>query len=326
VTGLHNGIMVFCELDEDLNLKKISLELLSKAVEVSEITKEKVVCVSLLNSDKLSDLAGYGAEEIVVVKRYRESFLDLEGDTLAATQVIKQYNPSKVFFGATDLGRVLAPKIAAELHCGITADCTEFSINEQGKLVQIRPALGGNILAHIISPETYPQMASVRPSVFNTSRKDMAVNISEFIPENIGLSPVSEITRKRIEDGGQIKIEDAQKVISVGVGLKKKTLLKVNKLADLIGAVVGCSRKVVEAGWLSHSVQVGQSGKTISPDLYIALGISGASQHLAGMKTSTEIIAINNDPDADIFSVAHTGFVMDVEKWLDSMILKLENK
>lgn len=322
----YHGIMVFCESDEDLKLKKVSLELLSKAVELSEITGEKVICVSLVCSEDLSSLAKYGAREIVAVKRERKNFFDLEGDADAGSQVIEKYKPSKVFFGATDIGRVLAPKIAARLHCGITADCTEFSINKSGKLVQIRPALGGNILAHIVSPETFPQMATVRPSVFKTMENEVPCELVEFIPENIESSGVIEITREKLETAGETKIEDALKVIAIGIGLRKKVLPKVIKLADMMGAAVACSRKVVEAGWLSPSVQVGQSGKTISPDLYIALGISGASQHLAGMKTSSEIIAVNNDPDADIFSVAHIGFVMDVEKWLDAMIFKLEKE
>ena len=326
MSGSYHGIMVFCELDEDLKLKKVSFELLSKAVELSKITGEKVICASLIFSENLSSLAKYGAGEIVVVKRARKCFFDIEGDTDAGSQVIEKYKPSKVLFGATDLGRVLAPKIAARLHCGITADCTEFSINDNGKLVQIRPALGGNILAHIVSPQTYPQMATVRSSVFKTIKNEVPFEVTDFIPENIELSRVDEIAREKIETAGETKIEDALKVISVGIGLRKKALPKVMKLADMLGASVACSRKVVEAGWLSHSVQVGQSGKTISPDLYIALGISGASQHLAGMKTSAEIIAVNNDPKADIFSVAHKGFVMDVEKWLDAMILKREKE
>jgi len=326
VSANYHGIMVFCELDEDLKLKKVSLELLSKAIELSEITGEKVICVSLIYSESLRFLSKYGAGEIVVVKRARKSFFDVEGDADAGAQIIEKYKPSKVFFGATDIGRVLAPKIAARLHCGITADCTEFSINENGKLVQIRPALGGNILAHIVSPETFPQMATVRPSVFKTTENEVPFEMTDFIPEDIELSKVVEIAREKIKTTGETKIEDALKVIAIGIGLRKKVLPKVMKLADMLGAAVACSRKVVEEGWLSHSVQVGQSGKTISPDLYIALGISGASQHLAGMKTSAEIIAVNNDPEADIFSVAHKGFVMDVEKWLDTMILKLEKE
>ena len=320
----YSGIMVFCELHEDFSLKKVSFELLSKAVELSNITEERVVAVSFLKSDELVDLAKYGAEEIIVVKRQRNGFFDIEGDTATAAQVIEKYRPSKVFFGATDIGRILAPKIAARLHCGITADCTEFSINNEGRLVQIRPALGGNILAHIVSPGTYPQMATARPSVFEPVINEVSVNITEFFPENEDLPKVKEEKRKKLEVTGEMKIEDASRIISVGMGLKQRTLVKVFKLADMLGATVACSRKIVEAGWLSHSVQVGQSGKTISPDLYIALGISGASQHLAGMKTSGEIIAVNNDPDADIFSVAHIGFVTDVDKWLDKMILKLK--
>ena len=258
------------------------------------------------------------------MKRSRKAFFDIEGDTAAAVELIRKYRPSKVLFGATDIGRILAPKIAAELHCGITADCTEFSINDNGRLVQIRPALGGNILAHIVSPDTYPQMATARPSVFSPVIREVPLKKVFFTPEKEMLPKITVENISKVEDTGEVKIEDASRVISVGIGVKQKTLTKVVRLAEILDASVSCSRKVVEAGWLSHSVQVGQSGKTISPELYIALGISGASQHLAGMKTSGEIIAVNSDPDADIFSVAHIGFVVDVEKWLDEMILKLE--
>ncbi len=320
----YSGIMVFSELNEDLSLKKVSFELLTKAREISDITGERVVCAVFRDSPELSDLASYGAEEVVVVKRSRKAFFDIEGDTAAAVELIRKYRPSKVLFGATDIGRILAPKIAAELHCGITADCTEFSINDNGRLVQIRPALGGNILAHIVSPDTYPQMATARPSVFRPVLKEVPFVKQEFVPEKKAVPEVTLLEMKKTDMKNDVKIEDALKIISVGMGVKQKILPKVMKFADLIGATVACSRKVVEAGWLPHSVQVGQSGKTITPELYIALGISGASQHLAGMKTSGEIIAVNSDPDADIFSVAHMGFVVDVEKWLDEMILKFE--
>lgn len=320
----YNGIMVFGEHDGDQTLKNVSFELISKAVEISDITGEKVVSVCFCDSSDINEMAKFGAQEIVVIKRKNRSVLDIEADTSSAVQIIEKYRPSKVLFGATDLGRILAPKVAARLKCGRTADCTEFSINEKGKLVQIRPALGGNILAHIVSPDTYPQMASVRPSVFKTKERVVPFKKVYFTPDEEVLPEISVENISKVEDPVEVKIEDASRVISVGVGVKQKTLKKVFKFADIIGASVSCSRKVVEAGWLPHSVQVGQSGKTISPDLYIALGISGASQHLAGMKTSDKIIAVNNDPDADIFSVAHKGFVTDVEKWLDMALEQAE--
>lgn len=319
----NKDIMVFCE-DCEGRFKNVTFELLSKACEISEKTGEKVTAVTFCDTGDLSRLAQYGADEIVVINTGSGTFSDIETNTDSSVQIISKYSPSMVFFGATDIGRILAPGIAARLRCGITADCTEFSINKDGKLVQIRPALGGNILAHIVSLDTYPQMATARPSVFRPVVKKVPFKKTVITPERKSVSKISILKVRKIDAATENKIEDALKVISVGIGVKQKTLPKVWRLADLIGATVSCSRKVVEAGWLPHSVQVGQSGKTISPELYIALGVSGASQHLAGMKTSKTIIAVNSDPDADIFSVAHTGFVTDAEKWLDEVINELE--
>jgi electron transfer flavoprotein alpha subunit len=319
----NKGILVFCE-DCEGRFKNVTFELLSKACEISEVIGEKVTAVTFCDTDDLLRLAQYGADEIVVINTESGTFSDIETNIDSAVQIITKYSPSMVFFGATDIGRIVAPGVAAQLRCGITADCTEFSINKEGKLVQIRPALGGNILAHIVSSDTYPQMATARPSVFRPVVKKVSFRKTVITPESKSVRQISLLKVKKRDAAAENKIEDALKVISVGIGLKQKILPKVWKLAGLIGATVSCSRKVVEAGWLPHSVQVGQSGKTISPELYIALGISGASQHLAGMKTSKEIIAVNSDPDADIFSVAHTGFAADVDKWLDAVIASIE--
>ncbi|HOG42633.1 MAG TPA: electron transfer flavoprotein subunit alpha/FixB family protein [bacterium] len=315
-------IIVFCENDRLARYCKVTFELLSVARSLAENRGFSVIAVSFKGHSEGSDaLFASGADEVIEPHwTEKEGLFNLETVTHIASEVIRKLDPVIVLFGATDLGRVLAPKVAANVRCGITADCTGFEINKDGKLVQIRPALGGNILAHIISPERLPQMATVRPGVFK---------VKEFFNHE---RPIEKMffeipnTRRHVIENSRVsnmsaeceKIEDAKIIVAVGHGVRSKELLKkIEDFAKSIGGVCACSRKIVESGWMEHSRQVGQSGKTISPDIYIAIGISGAVQHLAGMKTSMKIIAVNTDANAEIFSVAHTGFVMDASIWLE---------
>jgi electron transfer flavoprotein alpha subunit len=315
-------IIVFSQNDSLGRYCKVTFELLSAAGSLAENRGLSVTAVSFNGHSEGSDaLFTSGADEVIDAKWSENGdIFELESMTHVASEIIRKLEPVIVLFGATDLGRVLAPKVAANVRCGITADCTGFEFNKDEKLVQIRPALGGNILAHIISPERLPQMATVRPGVFKVKEffnNERPVEKMFFeIPKK--RQTVIENSRVLNISAGCEKIEDAKIIVAVGNGVRSKELLKkIDEFAKSIGGVCACSRRVVEAGWMEHSRQVGQSGKTISPEVYIAIGISGAVQHLAGMKTSMKIIAVNTDANAEIFSVAHTGFVMDAGIWIE---------
>jgi electron transfer flavoprotein alpha subunit len=332
VVDKNSDVVAVCEVSNDDYLKKVSYEIISEGRKLADKTGGKLI--ALILSEMMVDVAdiySFGAHNVVFVKKEKGSLFNIETDAFLTAESIKKLRPSIVLFGATDYGRILAPKVAAICRCGITADCTDFDINENGKLVQIRPALGGNILAHIISPSTMPQMASVRPSVFKTFRRNRSLikdSLTEFsfdVP--VSRKKVKVLDRLILQTKDEEKIEDAQIVVSAGLGIKnKETLELLYKFSELIGGVPGCSRRLVDSGWMPHSKQVGQSGKTVSPDIYIAIGISGASQHLAGMKTSGKIIAVNIDENADIFSVADIGFLMEADLWLKEMTGFLENR
>ncbi|UCE55188.1 MAG: electron transfer flavoprotein subunit alpha/FixB family protein, partial [Desulfobacterales bacterium] len=228
---------------------------------------------------------------------------------------------------ATTNGRDLAPRVAARMCLGLTADCTGLGIDEQGQLIQTRPAFGGNIMATIISPYTRPQTATVRPNVFMATEADPSrpVNIEEvpvtLTKANIRTRLIEEI---RLESEDE-RIEEAKIIVSAGRGCQDPINLDmVRELARKLGGVLAGSRAIVELGWIPYSLQVGQSGTTVGPDLYIALGISGAVQHVVGMSSSKKIIAINKDPDAPIFKIADLGIVGDALVILPKLIDEVE--
>jgi electron transfer flavoprotein alpha subunit len=231
-----------------------------------------------------------------------------------------------VLFGATINGRDLAPRIAARLRIGLTADCTGLEIDEEGRLVQTRPAFGGNIMASILS-RTRPQMATVRPNVMKMGEPDWTRE-AEIDQIKVTIDPkairakVVDIV-KEVADRA-VNIEEADIIVSGGRGLGSPENFKLmRELAEALGGAVGASRPIVDSGWLPHHQQVGQTGKTVSPKLYVAVGISGAIQHLIGMQTSDIIIAINKDPEAPIFKVATLGVVGDLFKIVPALIEEL---
>ena len=317
----NSGIAVVCSVETDGSFKNVSFELLGAARDLAAKTGESVIALACADENcDVSALKDFGADKVFVLSHRKAGIFELEADVLAISSIISEISPSTVLFPATDYGRVLAPEVAARLHCGITADCTDFDIDENDRLVQIRPALGGNIMAHIISPSTLPQMATARPSVF----KKRECKVENF-EKNIVRNDFSELAERvlKLKENSIItscsaKIEDASVVVSVGSGVSSRELLKrFGDFAASIGGVLACSRKIVEKGWLEQPRQVGQSGKTITPEIYFAIGISGAVQHLAGMKSSGFIVAVNTDKSAEIFNYSDLGFVMDAEEWLD---------
>ena len=273
----------------------------------------------------------HGADKVYliddpVLKHYRtEPYLR------ATVSLVEKYKPEIILMGATGLGRDLAGAVATVLGTGLTADCTGLTIDKQRRLLeQTRPAFGGNIMATILTQEARPQMASVRPHVM-PKPDPIADRTGELIthPFTLGEDQIATKVLEVIPRGteGHVNIASADVIVSGGRGLQgPESFEMLSKLASMLGGVVGASRSAVDAGWMPHERQVGQTGKTVRPKLYIACGISGAIQHLVGMQTSEYIIAINRDKDAPIFEVAHLGIVGDVFDIVPAVIKRLQDR
>jgi electron transfer flavoprotein alpha subunit len=321
------GVMVYAE-QKDGVIHKVTYELLGKAKILAEELGEDVYCCICGPSNlDLNELIYRGADRIYHVKD-DEIFSIPEVLTYAknVVKIIKEVQPEICLFGATSFGRSLAPRVAATLECGLTADCTGLEIDKDDKkLVQIRPAFSENILAHIKS-DFMPQMSTVRYKEFDEAKRDESrtgeVEILEpIVIENNMIEVIREITEE------DFNITDAQIVVSAGKGLKTSEDFKmIKELADALGGVVGSSRPLVEDGFISKTHQVGYSGNRVKPKLYIACGISGAPQHQAGMKESETILAINSDPSAPIFNIADYGIVGDMYEVIPQMIEKINKQ
>jgi electron transfer flavoprotein alpha subunit len=323
-----NGVWVFAEQRRGA-VKNVAYELLSRGRELADTLKTELGAVCLgHNVADIDRLIAYGADKVYLVDS--PDLVDNQEDyfTHKFVELIKEYKPEIVLAGATALGRSFIPRIASILNTGLTADCTGLDIDtEKRLLLQTRPTFGGNIMATILCPNKRPQMSTVRPRVFkkstpNSNRKGQIIKV-DFKKEAITaktklLSFVEDLTEK-------VKLEDADIIVSGGRGLGKAENFKLlAELAEAMGAALGSSRAAVDEGWIPYSHQVGQTGKTVCPKLYIACGISGAIQHLAGMQTSDCIVAINDNPDAPIFQVAHFGIVGDLFQVVPLMIKKLK--
>jgi electron transfer flavoprotein alpha subunit len=325
----YKDVWVVCETMEG-KLRGVALELVTKARELADKLGEDVVAIVVGHEiEHLAEsLVHQGADKVLVADD--KIFADYTTDayTIVVTSLIAPRKPAIVLYGATGNGRDLAPRIAGRLGLGLTADCTGLDIDDERQLVQTRPAFGGNIMAEILSPYTRPQMATVRPNVFKPTEPDTS-RTGEVEKVELAISPVQVRTRilekvSEVEEGMK-SVEEAEVVVCSGRGIKDPSNLDLPKqLAELLDAAVGGSRPIVDAGWLSPSQQVGQSGRTICPKLYIALGISGAIQHLAGMSSSDIIVAINKDPDAPIFEIADFGIVGDLFAIVPALIEELK--
>ncbi|MHA2472703.1 MAG: FAD-binding protein [Promethearchaeota archaeon] len=330
------GIIIWGEIEKNngqLQFKKVVYELLGKAMGLNKDLHEKIA-VAVLGPPGVSSIIDklyyFGSDVVFLYEHELLEDFSSDGYTTALTSLIIDKKPSIVLYGATIKGRELAPRIAARLSLGLTADCTGLSINDQKQLVQTRPAFGGNIMASILSPHTRPQMATVRPNTFPMIKLEKPKKglIEKF---NIKLDKQS-IRTKVLEEFSTktelINIEDSDILISIGRGIGAKENIKlIQQLAQELKGTVSSSRALVELGWTEHPIQVGQSGKTVSPRLYLALGISGAIQHLVGMQTSDIIVAINSDPEAPIFKVADLGIVGDLFEIIPQFLkLCRENK
>lgn len=325
----YKGVFVFVQ-QSDGKINKVSYELIGKAKELAANLDTQVSAILL--ADKAGDmpdkLAAYGADRIILVEAPVFKEYMTEPFTMAISKIVDDYKPEIVLFGATAIGRDLAPRISARVRTGLTADCTKLEIDAETKHLRMtRPAFGGNIMATILSPEHRPQMATVRPGVMKVADKieGVVANIEKVemdLSPNSNFVSIDEVITK-VSD--KIDIMDARILVSGGRGVGSAENFKLlEELAEVLGASVSASRAVVDAGWMEKEVQVGQTGKTVRPDLYFAIGISGAIQHLAGMEESGIIIAINKDETAPIFDVADYGLVGDLSKIVPMLTQKLK--
>jgi len=312
----YKNVWFFVELREE-EIKKVSLELASKAREIADTLKEKVGAVILGEKVKhlCDEIASYGVDIIYIAENENLKVYNTSTYNSILTGLILKYKPNIVLFPATHLGRDLAPRVAATLEVGLTADCTGLSIKD-GLLLQTRPAFGGNIMADIISPNTRPQMATIRPNVMKI-QNPKSTHKAEIISTPVEIDPkATRVTIKEIVKTAKStgkSLDEADIIVSGGRGMGSAENFKIlEELAKTLNGVIGASRSAVDAGWRPRTDQVGQSGKTVSPKIYIACGISGKIQHQVGMKSSDTIIAINKDPEAPIFDIADCGIVGDL--------------
>jgi len=326
-----SGVWILAEQRHSV-VQRIGFELLTRARALADRRGTEVTALILghdIEEIGLQELIDRGADRVVAVEAPQLEHFLCEPYAACLERVVADYRPEILIAGATSTGRTLMPYAAARLHCGLTADCTHLDIEpETGDLLQTRPAIGGNILATIKTPEHRPQMATVRPrSTLPAPRQEGRTGKVER------LTPPDGLLRSRIERTGFIPreeehgIQDADTVVAVGRGIKRAANLPIaQELADALNGALGATREVVDRGWLSYSHQVGLSGKTVTPRLYIAAGVSGSIQHMAGMQTAETIVAVNSDPDAPIFRVADFGIVGDLFEVLPSLTRKLRDR
>lgn len=317
------GVMVYAE-QADGNIRKIAFELLSEGRKLADQLHVKLYAALIGDgvAGAKAQLFAYGADEVLLMEAPALKHYRTEPYTYAMKEMINVAKPEIVLMGASVQGRDLAPRLAGRIHTGLTADCTALSIDEEGNLKQTRPAFGGNIYAEIVTKNHRPQMATVRPGVMKLSEPDytrtgevvtVAYNYDREIRTNI------KRVAKSVKEA--VNLEDAEVIVSGGRGLGNAEgfeLLK--KLAEVFGGAIGASRGAVYAGWIDAAHQVGQTGKTVRPKIYIACGISGAIQHVVGMQNAEVIIAVNTDANAPIFDVADYGIVGDLHQVIPAMI------
>ena len=312
----YKGVFVFAQ-QLDCEISGVSFELIGKAKELAaELATDVTAVVLGKDVKKLADkLAAFGADKVIVVDDAALAEYTTEPYTHAMYSVIEKYKPEVVLFGASAIGRDLAPRVSARVKTGLTADCTKLEVDAETKNLRMtRPAFGGNTIATIACPDFRPQMATVRPGVMQKAERKTGAKavVTEYNPGFTPDNKYVEILKvvKAVSDVEDIM--DAKILVSGGRGIGSPENFKIlDDLAAAIGGTVSCSRAVVDAGWKPKDLQVGQTGKTVRPNVYFAIGISGAIQHLAGMEESDVIIAINKDETAPIFDVADYGLVGD---------------
>ena len=318
----------------DQGINPVSYEVLARGVDLKaklgEIAEAKVVAVLLarpMDEDVVRSLVHYGADEVLYVKDDRLANFLVQNTANILTELAGEREPEIFLAAATTYGRTIMPYVSVRLNAGLTADCTALDIEpESGLLLQTRPAIGGNILATIKTESARPQMATVRPHSTRVLPPDDSRDgaVTEICPDERHFCSRVQFIRFEGTSDDETPISEARKVVSGGRGISKaENISLIHKLAKALEAGVGASREAVDRGWISYPHQVGLSGKTVTPDLYLAVGISGSIQHLAGMQTAKVVVAINSDPDAQIFKVADIGIVGNLFDVVPILIKKI---
>ncbi|HWR42856.1 electron transfer flavoprotein subunit alpha/FixB family protein [Sporomusa sp.] len=326
----YKNVWVFIE-NAHGQAKNVGLELLNQGRILAAANNEKLLGVVIGKDvdDAVKSAIAYGADEVILVEGEEYKDYNTDGYTNVMVKLVEKHKPSVILIGASNNGRDLGPRIAGRLATGLTADCTGLGINEEtGDVAWTRPAFGGNLMATILCSNTRPQIGTVRPGVFKKAQPD-AAKTANVIREEIR-TPAEDIRTKvvgfiKAVDEAAVNLEEAEIIVSGGRGMgKPENFAIIKELADILGGAVGASRAAVDAGWMPPLQQVGQTGKTVGPKIYIACGISGAIQHLAGMSSSDIIVAINKDPDAPIFDVADYGVVGDLFEVIPVLIEEIK--
>ncbi|MBW2064596.1 MAG: electron transfer flavoprotein subunit alpha/FixB family protein [Deltaproteobacteria bacterium] len=314
---MAQGIMTIVE-QRDGEIRKVSYEVVSEARRLADALSQEVVAILLGSEikDKAPVLGHYGADRVVVADDPRLQVYTTDAYVSVISQIVQAHDPAILLLGASAQGKDLAGRLCARLDVGMAQDCTAFSV-EDGNLIAIRPIYAGKAYARVTFDERRPHMATARPNVMSMNEPDESRS-AEITDASFTLDD-GELKTKVVDvirdESGKVDLTEADKIVSGGRGMKGPENFNIlEELAEVIGASVGASRSAVDAGWRPHSDQVGQTGKVVSPNLYIACGISGAIQHLAGMGTSKVIVAINKDPEAPIFQKADYGVVDDLFK------------
>ena len=326
---MSKNLWVYLETDEG-NAKNVGYELLNPGRLMADKLGEALVAVVMGENveDVAKEAIAYGADQVLLVQGPEYRNYNTDAATYAMCQLIEKYQPSIVLYGATNNGRDLGPRVACTLKTGLTADCTGLDIDDETKLLMsTRPTFGGNLMATIACPDHRPQMSTVRPGVFKKPLKDDS-RTGEIVTEELHLDPALirvHLVERIKEVAEAVNLEEAEIIVSGGRGVKgPEGFQLIQELADVLGGTVGASRAAVDAGWIPHAHQVGQTGKTVAPKIYIACGISGAIQHLAGMSGSDTVIAINKDENAPIFEAADYGIVGDLFQVIPALIAEIK--
>lgn len=325
----NKGILIYAQLTRNNEVLQVVSELASEAQKLSEkLNGEIIQAVLLTDGENLDEIKNSLKifDKVYILKNEKFKNYSTEIYTKVIVDLISEIKPSIFLIGATTQGRDLAPRIASELNTGLTADCTKLDINEKLQLAATRPTFGGKLMATILSKH-FPQMATVRPKVLKIS-ENLQVKNTEFIENFSNLENLEERVKLvefiKNEIDNSENIEDAEIIVSGGKGVKDFKMLE--ELAKLLGGKVGATRGAVDMGLANSSIQIGQTGKTVSPKLYIAVGISGAIQHQVGIENSEKIIAINSDENAPIFDIADIGIVGDLNKIIPELIEELKKR
>ena len=327
----YKGVWVFAE-QRDGELQKVSLELLGKGREIADKIGTEL-CAVLLGrdlDDMVKELGAYGADRVIVCEHELLHHYTTDAYTKVICELVEEKKPEIMFVGASYIGRDLGPRIACRVETGLTADCTALDVeDETNNLLMTRPAFGGNLMATIICADHRPQCATIRPGVFSKQERD---ENREFVTEKYNVELSEDDIRTKVEEVVKVAkevadITEADFIVSGGRGVGNAENFKLlEELADVLGGVVGASRAAVDNEWIDKSLQVGQTGKTVRPQIYIACGISGAIQHLAGMQDADFIIAVNKDADAPMMKAADVALVGDLKKIVPELIAQIKER